>query len=187
MGVIARSKPQPSLSLAEQNYNLALAQTPSFCLAESYVSARHLSSPDASAEDFALPFGCRYLTELRMQANNQGAAAEQFSRACSACGAGAIDMEEVKLRYSTKGWAIPSGTACSYTSTVTVDWIALFSNVSARALSAAAGASRSFVWAGSHNVYKFSNQAAFDACDFSSAQLIGSSSPSRFIIPPAAT
>ncbi len=44
LGVIARSKPQPSLSLAEQNYNLALAQTPSFCLAESYVSVQAIFS-----------------------------------------------------------------------------------------------------------------------------------------------
>jgi len=89
MGVISRSKPMPDYAAAEDYYNQALALVPNFCLSASY------------------------LTELKLQLNDYSTAVAQFERACQACGPAAIDMEEVKLSWMTKGWTLPTNTACS--------------------------------------------------------------------------
>merc|ERR1711988_802244 len=84
MGVIMRARPRPNLERAEYFYNEALKQQPTWCGAESY------------------------LTELRIQQDNELAAAEQFGKACLACGSSKVDMVEVKIAFAEKGWQLPA-------------------------------------------------------------------------------
>ena len=62
--------------------------------------------------------------------------------------------------------------------------MANFSDPSVRSLKASVGDVLSFEWSGNntHNVYLLPDQTAFDNCNFSDADFLGSSSPTTFTI-----
>jgi len=57
-----------------------------------------------------------------------------------------------------------------------INWVAGFSDASARAMEAKVGDSLTFTWRGRHNVYQMPSYEAFTTCDFSSATNLGSNS-----------
>jgi len=63
-----------------------------------------------------------------------------------------------------------------------INWVAGFSDASARALEANVGDSLTFTWRGRHNVYQMPSYEAFTMCDFSSAINLGSESGVEFTI-----
>ena len=62
--------------------------------------------------------------------------------------------------------------------------MASLSNTSAQSLNASIGDVLIFEWSGNHthNVYLFPDQMAFDNCNFSDADFLGSSSPTTFTL-----
>jgi len=69
-------------------------------------------------------------------------------------------------------------------SVVDINWTKGFSDPSARFLSTERDTVLNFSWGGFHNVHVFTNRAAYDSCDFSSASLIpgGGTSPVSYIV-----
>ena len=63
--------------------------------------------------------------------------------------------------------------------TITIDWLAGFSNSSAQYLEASYNDLLIFKWNGSHNLYLLRDRKAFDNCDFSGAHFAGDRSPIR--------
>ena len=65
-----------------------------------------------------------------------------------------------------------------------IDWITNFRSPSGQSLNASYGEFLSFEWSGNHthNVYLFPDQTAFDSCNFSDADFLGSSSPTTFTL-----
>lgn len=60
--------------------------------------------------------------------------------------------------------------------TESIDWVGAFS-AEPKTLDAAGFDKVRFDWAGTHDVYRLPDEAAFDGCDFSSASLVGDASP----------
>ena len=68
-----------------------------------------------------------------------------------------------------------------------IQWTAGFANSAARATTLAAGTQLKFDWQNTHNVHRMANLEAFQACDFTGATNLGSTSPVNFLIPTTQT
>merc|ERR1712166_261324 len=69
------------------------------------------------------------------------------------------------------------------TATVHVQWNAgLNGDAAARTKTVTTGDTLHFMWTGSHNVYKMASVAAFNACDFTGASDLGSTSAVSFAL-----
>merc|ERR1711865_444347 len=103
--------------------------------------------------------------EYHDQSAEDGADCSAMIMTAGPCGAAAVDP-------------VPSA---NEPVTTTIQWTAGFGDEAARATTANVGDTLRFVWEGNHNVYNMPDKAAFDSCDFTSANRVdGGVSPLDF-------